>query len=354
MLYMEEAVYHAANNFLNPPTSWYWNIRIGDKVQIASTGISYTVVGPMNVVNPELFVNVGPPGTTPPIQRLAPNLTTTYNPEILFLVNGQDDNVDGLVDNGFDGVDNDGDGVVDEVSSGLIAFPGEWVEPEKWQSSVLSLGTSQLLATATTFDLAVRDLAYSITRRPVVVPQARETVLPSNVVVDLTTSLPIQTPSGSLPAALERSRLPVDPTTGNVDIMLNPNGTVMPTTVYSNTSSFGMSSSFFHFWLADRIDLYEPAFPGGLVNQNPGVPYQLPMVVQPGNGFPSPNDLYGSTRQLKGERLLVTLFTRTGALTTNQIESFDGSGNGTTVPPNNHSVNLPFLLPQQGVRGDTR
>ena len=48
---------------LNPPTSWYWNIRIGDKIQINNTGISYTVVGPMTVFNPELFVNVGVPGT---------------------------------------------------------------------------------------------------------------------------------------------------------------------------------------------------------------------------------------------------------------------------------------------------
>ena len=25
---------------LNPPTSWYWNIRIGDKIQINNSGIS--------------------------------------------------------------------------------------------------------------------------------------------------------------------------------------------------------------------------------------------------------------------------------------------------------------------------
>ena len=41
---------------------------------------------------------------------------TTYNPEILFVVNGIDDNHDGLVDNGWDGVDNDGDGIVDQVT----------------------------------------------------------------------------------------------------------------------------------------------------------------------------------------------------------------------------------------------
>ena len=37
-----------------------------------------------------------------------------------------------------------------------------------------------------------------------------------------------------------------------LDILLNPNGTVVPTTIYSAPSSFGMSSAFFHFWLAER------------------------------------------------------------------------------------------------------
>ena len=39
----------------------------------------------------------------------------------------------------------------------------------------------------------------------------------------------------------------------------------------------------------------------------------------------------------------MTLYTRTGQLITNQVETFDG---------NNPS--LPFLAPQQGIRGDTR
>ncbi len=62
---------------LNPPTSWYWNIRIGDKIQINNTGIYYTVVGPMNTrPNPELFVNIGTPGTA----RLQHTLPTSDNP----------------------------------------------------------------------------------------------------------------------------------------------------------------------------------------------------------------------------------------------------------------------------------
>jgi hypothetical protein len=128
-----------------------------------------------------------------------------------------------------------------------------------------------------------------------------------------------------------------------VDIMIYPNGTVMPTTLYSNASSFGMGSAYYHFWLAERADLFDP-----VVQQN--VPYLLPMVPSSTNGYPS-----GSARYLKGERLLLTLYTRTGQMVTNQVEqsSFDGSGTWTAAP-NLGGASQPYLLPQQGVRGDTR
>ena len=309
MLYVEQSVYTVSNgtNLFNSPTSWYWNIRIGDKIQLNNTGIWYTIVGPMNIYNPELFVNVGDPGTTPPLQRTLNG--TNYNPEFLFLVNGVDDNKDGYVDNGWDGIDNDGDGIVDQVTdSNNIS---EWVEIETWQGAALT---------------NVNNIPYTITRRPVVSPGSRETPLPSNVVVDLTTWNPGA--FGNVYVS-ERSRLPVDPTTGYVDILLNPNGTVVPTTVYSSPTSFGMGSSFYHFWLAERGDLYDPV-------ATPGVAYLLPQV----QNVDTPA---GETRFLKGERRLLTLFTRTGAINTNQVETFDG---------NNPS--LPFLAPQQGIRGDTR
>jgi prepilin-type N-terminal cleavage/methylation domain-containing protein len=118
----------------NNPTSWFWNIRVGDQIQINNAGPWYTVVGPMVVppqgatimvggmptffANTELFVNVGPPGT------LSPFIDTTGNrPEFLLLVNGQDDNQNGWKDEGWDGVDNDGRNGVDDA--------GEW-ELESW------------------------------------------------------------------------------------------------------------------------------------------------------------------------------------------------------------------------------
>jgi hypothetical protein len=80
----------------------------------------------------------------------------------------------------------------------------------------------------------------------------------------------------------ERSRLPVDPWTGYVDVLLNPDGTVVPTTLYSTPASFGLDGAFFHFWLSERGDVAVP-------------------LVTP-----------------KGEWRLVTLFTRTGQITVSE------------------------------------
>jgi len=102
----------------NAPTSWFWNIRVGDTIQIANAGPRYTIVGPVVQANSELYINVGPPGTQMPLldQNGLPA-------EFLLLVNGRDDNKNGWTDEGWDGVDNDGKNGVDDV--------GEW-EVEKW------------------------------------------------------------------------------------------------------------------------------------------------------------------------------------------------------------------------------
>jgi prepilin-type N-terminal cleavage/methylation domain-containing protein len=322
VLVLSEQVANPTTLLVNPPTSWYWNIRIGDKIQINNMGRFYTVVGPMNVFNSDLFVNAGPPGTVPPLTVYINGYGNTH-PEFLFLVNGIDDNGDGYVDNGWDGVDNDGDGYTDQVTNaGKVS---EWqVETETWQGPTSALAQS--------------NLPYTITRRPVVSPGSRETLLPSNVVVDLTSWNPGAFGGGFVS---ERSRLPVDATTGSVDILLNPNGTVVPSTMYSSPSSFGMGAAFYQFWLAERGDLFYPL-------DQAKVPYLLPMVTGAANypfqNPPNPgNDT--SLRYLKGERRLITLYARTGQMVTNQLEdsSFDGS-----------KPSLPFLLPQQGVRGDMR
>ena len=118
-----------SNSQLNAPTSWFWNIRVGDKIQINNAGRWYTIVGPMNVTpaqgNSEMFVNVGPPGTKSPLSL--PLATGGQGfPEFLLLVNGRDDSVpkNGWIDEGWDGVDNDGINGIDDI--------GEWIEVEAW------------------------------------------------------------------------------------------------------------------------------------------------------------------------------------------------------------------------------
>lgn len=287
----------------NARTSWFWNIRVGDRIRIGESGRLYTVVGPMVTLpaagNPEQFVNIGPPGTTSPIVRSY--VTTTGNVdadvEFLYLVNGQDDNQNGFVDEGWDGANNDGVNGVDN----LVEWEQEaWVGPQ---------------AAGVTFSQP-----YTIKRRPVPTQGARVIEMPSNVVIDLTTWDSL-TP--------ERSRLPVDPNALTVEIMVSPNGTVIPTTVYSSPTSAG-TLPFYHFWLAERTDVLEP-----LLAAAPNTMNRLPVP----QGTPVPAKATAPDRHLKGDRRLVTLFTRSGMVVTNEVESFS-----------QEDINQPYYDAQLGTR----
>ncbi len=316
VLVLEETAY---NPFVYPaipnsPTSWFWNIRIGEKLQINNAGPWYTVVGPMTQTaalgNSELFVNVGPPGTRSPLIRLYANgdSVVIYYPEFLLLSNGVDDNANGWIDEGWDGIDNNGNGQVDEVA--------EW-EMEIWTGASLTQ--------------PINNVPYLIRRRPAPGPSARAVALPSQVVVDLTT----------WSSTRERSRLPVNAYTGYVDILVNPDGSVVPTTIYSTPASFGLGSAFLHFWLAERSDL---AAPSASVTAAPYLPVPQGLAPTRFNGL-----------ELKGENRLVTLFTRTGHVTTNENPPFDKPVVATTgtssAPAPAYNPNLPFQGAQQGVSG---
>lgn len=324
-LVVEEALFDA-NGHRNPPTSWFWNVRVGDKIRIGKSGWLYTVTGPMVIGpeggNPELFVNVGAPGVaaspvTVGMEKVAfdsgtiflPNTTPPTEPawdsrEFLYLVNGHDDDGDGFIDNGFDGIDNDLVNGVDDVD--------EW-ETERWVGGV---------ASAIEAEGFPRSLPYTIVRRPVPSSSARETLLPSDMVIDLTTWA-----AGSP----ERSRLPVDRYTGYVDIMFSPRGEVIPTTIYSTPASSGMTDAFYHFWLAERQDLYEPS--------TADYPPYLPLT---------PGLVSGATNTIKGERRLLTLFTRTGQTLTNANPNFDAVNTPNTTA---YQPSRPFISAQQGARG---
>jgi prepilin-type N-terminal cleavage/methylation domain-containing protein len=332
VLMIQESLFDPNTGFPNPPTSWFWNIRIGDQIQINNSGPWYAVVGPMYVTptgriinglfysNPEMFVNVGPPGSASPLV-FPPG--TKFTPEFLFLVNGQDDNNNGWTDEGWDGVNNNGN--VDVNGNPLIDELLEW-ENETWQGSVVTQGVS--------------NQHYTILRRPAPGSNAREVSLPTNVVIDMTTWNN---------ASPERSRLPVNPYTGYVDILVYPNGTVVPSTIYSSASSFPMAATFLHFWLAERSDVYAPTSNTVSTSSPPGLPY-LPL---PKGLYPT---LFNGT-ELKGEYRLLTLFARTGQITTDETMAFDPNA---PPPPTNavsdiangtYNPNYPFLEAQQGARG---
>ena len=339
-LVLKESVLDPNSGLANEPTSWFWNVRVGDKVQINESGPWYTVVGPMTIppqgatinnvfyANNELFVNDGPPGKTSSWQELQGNPAQAVNPEYLYLVDGQDDNGNGWIDEGFDGVDNN---LAYELANNLPQLTDdilEW-EQEAWQGPIASN------------HIVEANVPYTIQRRPAPASNAREVLLPTNVVIDLTTW---GYPTLASPSQ-ERSRLPVNQYTGYVDILVYPNGTVVPTTIYSTPSSFGMSASFFHFWLAERSDVFAPM--PNTVNAKAAPYLPLPPLGQNFDSLGIIPALFNGA-EIKGEYRLVTLFTRTGQITTNEEVPFDTTSN---INGGTFNTSVPFLQAQQGVRG---
>jgi prepilin-type N-terminal cleavage/methylation domain-containing protein len=321
-LRIEEEVFDPVTGLPNEPVNWFWNIRVGDKIQLGDSGRLYTVVGPMYIGspvgpnpngNPERFVNTGPPGTTSPLQQTING--TTYNPEYLLLVNSNDDNNNGYTDEGFDGIDNNGNYIVDEFQPAYssLTLLDEW---EQEQFLGPQLNTNFI------------NQPYVIYRRPVPTQGAREVQLPSGVVIDLTTW------NTAIP---ERSRLPVDPVTGYVDILISPTGPVLQASANALTAP-AANFPFYHFWLAERDDVHEPLWglTNGIPNPNPNAPNQVNLLPMPAGAR---NYTTQGELDLKGEIRLVTIFTKTGQIMTSAVSNFNGA-----------NTNLPYLDVQSGRR----
>jgi hypothetical protein len=147
------------------------------------------------------------------------------------------------------------------------------------------------------------------------------------VVVDATTGFLTQ----------ERSRLPINRYTGHTDIMLNPDGTVLPTVVYATPSSIGMADAFYHFWLAERVDL---------ANATAGASPPLLPIAQRGGA----TAVQHRGPFLQGNYGLLTLYTRTGLIVVDEAMPFDdpAAAAATSRPFN---VNLPFTTSRVGAAG---
>lgn len=208
---------------LNDPTAWAWRVRVGDRLELR--GRTYTVCGPTIYPNSDRFVNYDAAGT---------GLDRGDGPaEWLLLVNGVDDDGDGWIDNGWDGRDENGDGVVDD--------PEEWTEVERWGFTEPVVGSD-----------------YLIRPRPAAITSGLELVLGAAVIDATGWADPIPT----------RSVLPVDRLSGVVDLVVASDGSVTPPSRYAPTvpSSGDLARPCLHFWISDRgsIDAGAPTV-GSLV-----------------------------------------------------------------------------------------
>ncbi len=349
----------------NNPTNWSLNVRQGDKIRFNDSGVYYTVAGP---INGPPFGPIAGAGVSTNSERAiacypeskAPLATQPlWAREFLFLTNGIDDNGNGWIDEQCDGIDNDGDGITDPGFNGLddngngqIDEPAELAIGQGASGALSGTEFEQEVFLGSQASSPPSNEAYTIFRRPVVSPGARETTLPSGVVIDLTTwnaaSSSAKPTSATAPVLLpERSRLPVDSATGYVDIMIDQTGRVITQGAgmdgggaYANSPL--SSLPFYQFWLTEREGVVAPLFgyqgTTFIPARNPSygaagssANYLLPMP----KGTPN----YSNGQALIGERRLVTLFVKTGQIVSNSIQNFSG-----------YDTNAPFYDAQAGIK----
>jgi prepilin-type N-terminal cleavage/methylation domain-containing protein len=306
------------------PTSWYWNVRRNDRIRIGN-GRSWIIVGPMRIPqgpeNPEGYINFGRPGDAP-----FPTNFVSYpgrpEREFLIVMDGEDNDSDGFVDEGFDGIDNNDDGWPDpgfvDNTTGLIGTNHPVQMEYRGAPAAGYVNLAAEIEPESTLDLGILDedaQTYTIQRQPVPSQNARELSLPSGAAIDLTTWMAGQTP-GML-GVPERSRLPVDRYSGYIDIMVAPNGqVVLPAAGRAVTPP--PSDPYYHFWITDIEDIQQPD--PLMLDANRRVPYATYLPLPLGTPGYDPAD---TTRALRGSRRLVSLNTRTGQVTTTSLETFD-------------------------------
>lgn len=277
-LMVEGAVYRPDGQ-TSPPVNWAHNVRVGDQIRIGDSGPWMTVVGPTDPANPTVEQFVTP---TQILDRQDGHGRIDY----LWIVNGKDDDNNGFIDDGFDGVDNNVNGVIDEAD--------EW-EVEHWQRPVPIVASP-----------------YTIRRRPVPASGVRGMELPAGIVLDLTTWATTR----------ERSRVMVNPTTGTVSLIFHPDGTVKFDLPYSTPSSVKLDSGLLHLWLAERSDVVLPG----------------PFVADKAPTLPIPP-------ALSGRSMLVTIQSRTGRVSSLDAGPFDPVYD----PEHGHyGTDTPFMAAKSG------
>jgi prepilin-type N-terminal cleavage/methylation domain-containing protein len=322
----------------NDPTSWYWNIRQGEKIRIENAGGLHTIAGPIQpllvasqVVNPERFVNFGQPTA---YQSYPGN--AVY--EFLIVLDGIDNDGDGFTDEQFDGINNDGDfypaghplagrpvidpgfNGIDDNLDGQIDEPLEMFLHFNPDGSVIYNPFFSEYEPEGPLTSSQTALRYTINRRPVPTPNSREIALPTGVVIDATTF------DSRPPFVPERSRVPVDPYTLFVDILVAPDGKAVQMAANANPAP-PMEFAFYHFWLADADGVNAP-FDAAQLQQMGNYRFRLPMPAGT-TGDPQINpmtytqDVYPpGLPTLRGNRRLLSVNTKTGQIATTSVETF--------------------------------
>ena len=374
------AIYGAKSEFVDsgggpielplPPTSWYYNIRQGDTIRIGGAGNRFTIAGPMTIGplvlppgarpnNPERFINrTDRLGVNDETDLALPN-NGIY--EVLYVVNGRDDNNNGYTDEQFDGIANNGFGPIDPMfngqddnGNGFIDDGREYLlnfaEYERDDPIIdafgfarvnsLALASGEPLVRPLTSDLTISSQTpadipisdprvlrhtYSISRRPSVAAGAREYALPTGAVIDLTTSV--------LGSYSERSRLPVDPVTGMVELMIYPNGQVVPSTPYGFGGAMDSTYPLYFFWIAAREDVHPPTDPDPSTTQIEPIWPLLPLPSEAGGPGPL---------LLQGYRRLVTVSPTSGYASVSEIPEFGPYATGLDAAQQEARRNVPY------------
>ena len=149
----------------------------------------------------------------------------------------------------------------------------------------------------------------------------------------------------------ERSQFPtgaINPYTGYVDILLYPNGTVVPTTIYSTPSSLRHGGVRFSTsgWRS-AATWWRPSSTTAIRSRWWPTNCCICRSATSSSSLSSGSPFSGPT--IQGEYRIVSLFTRTGQMTSNDNVEFDNPlnpANGTTYNPL-----FPFLATEQGTLG---
>ncbi len=180
----------------NNPTNWFNNIRQGDKIRFNDSGAYYTIAGPINGLPVRCRTRSDSSSASSSGDGLA-LLPERLGARIPLPDERAGRQRNGWVDEGFDGIDNDGDGIIDPGFNGIdddgvngIDDPAELHSASTSATdsgSTPARNTSKKSSSAPSPACHPSNEAYTIFRRPVVSPGARETTLPAGVVIDLTT-----------------------------------------------------------------------------------------------------------------------------------------------------------------------